>query len=432
MCSICVLFLTGYEILGAIRQGKDLFALVASTEQYVSSVTTSLAAVVSEDDDRHKVISRGLLPRESHECTAAAVQHQLATACQTAYAGRHNLPPLFPLLRLHLPDARTLIDIGANKGLVSLRWLQLWRPNAWQAPTPAEYANDWIARYWARHNLTKSQTGSRCGVTSMCVKLNLTEQQWLETAAPILATHQAGHVEKDPFMVHSFEPSIPVYNMHPEFLNQTKFDALRQHWKWHRIAAFDDDSEMYFSQFWNEGSGINLQNTQRTPNTLVAKLDTLALQDHLFHRDGWDNSDVDNIVIDVLKIDAEGVDARVMVGAAELLQRHAIRVVMWETPNNFPLHFPATMGGPAFTFGELIDRLDGVGMTCYFPGQRGQTMIRLTSCAAQQVADTVCHASPHCPYRTCKLQHSNALCVHRQRASTLYAALEKASLVYGV
>ena len=56
---------------------------------------------------------------------------EAATTCPDAgHAGRCNLDSVWDLVRAMMPNACTLVDVGANKGLVSARWLELWRPEA--------------------------------------------------------------------------------------------------------------------------------------------------------------------------------------------------------------------------------------------------------------------------------------------------------------
>jgi hypothetical protein len=102
-------------------------------------------------------------------------------------------------------------------------------------------------------------------------------------------------------------------------------------------------------------------------------------------------------VIDVLKIDAEQVDAKVLAGASRLLKENHIRVIMWETPNDFPITtFLDWFGGAVGSFGALISELDQyAGMTCYFPGSKNK-MIKITGCWESLMEAPVCKNS-NCP-----------------------------------
>jgi hypothetical protein len=351
------------------------------------------------------------------------------------------LVEVFTLIRFHLPNAQLLIDIGANKGLVSARWLELWRPN-WNV-TSLLYAKNVVKPYFALHEKTK-EAGHECGVTSMCDNApDESERQALDRFAPVLSRDKQ---TTDSLVTHSFEPSQHLHTMHEEHLSKLPSSPsgssfrLRDHWKWHRIAASNWDGNVYFEALWNEGSSMKRLDAAKEPNTRSATLDMLAYQDKLFTT----NDNKENLMIDVLKIDAEQVDAKVLVGASRLLAEGRIRVVMWETPNDFPLNFPAWFAAgtppegqgqethPVPDFGSLIQLLnERAGMTCYFPGTDYKAIRTTgTTCWTALVGAPKCENN-YCPYGSgCPVAHSNALCVNREAAPLLYQALEASSLIY--
>lgn len=340
-------------------------------------------------------------------CSVSEGERQNERHC-TYFGGRHNLKGAFTLIRRHLPQASLFIDIGANKGLVSSRWLELWRPEL--DINPKKYATTVVDAYFKLRNVTRQQSGHACGVTNMCDAPNPTEQAELAQMAPIPPLAR-------PLVIHSFEPSSHLFLMHQWFLNNTESPTVRSHWKWHRIATSDVDTQLYFEQLWHEGSKINTA-TSKEPNTRAARLDTLAYHDKLFG---------ENVMIDVLKIDAETVDAHVLTGASRLLEEQRIRLVMWETPNSFPINFTQAMGGIVKSFPQLIDTLDRyAGMTCYFPGTGGRAM-KMTGCMEAFKKAPRCSGG-NCPYENCGPDHSNAMCVHRVLAKPLYEAMEVGAL----
>lgn len=427
-----VAFYLGYSWRAAedILTSCTIGGSIETTTPSLSEIFWDPKKMTDNDDDNH-------VDYHQPVCTKEQRTFQIEAGCQY-YGGRHNLKAIFPLLRQFIPQATVLIDVGANKGLVSARFFELWRPQI-GVPLPKEYAQQVVKRYWQMHRITKM--GNECGVTYMCDKVNQTEINYLQSVAPIPLQYD----NDDPFIVHSFDPS-PNINIHLDYLQNYTNDnpKIAKHWKWHRIAASDKDEQVYFDQRWDEGGSINTQ-TKQLPNTRAAKLDTLAFQDKLF------GPITNDFMIDVLKIDAESVDAQVLAGAGRLMQQNRIRVVMWETPNNFPL--TVHLGGASSTSGPLkgssnsitdndeniivvvngftqfIELLDQTfGMTCYFPGT-DQRMIRLTSCETETLRTTLCKNSPHCPFPNgCKVEQSNALCVHRRQAEALYKHLESQSV----
>ena len=385
---------------------------------------------------------------ETQHCTATQMDQQLKAACDV-YAGRHNLPAVFPWLRYYLPNATLLIDVGANKGLVSARWLELWRPQL--GVTPQQYVTEHVGPSLDALGLDR-KAQRVCGITHMCHDVNQTEREWLARESPIgrMANHHHDG-RTDTFTVHSLEPSAVLYQLNAAYaangttvVKQTltsflaslkRHPTLGQHWQWHNIATSDENTVAPFPSLASEAGSLEFfvdgdAETIMIP-TRVATLDTLALEDRLFDKESV--NDKHNLIIDVLKIDAEAVDARVVVGARTLLQQQRIRVLMWETPNSFPLIWDNNNNNNNNTtiihdFGQFMDHMDTLGLSCYFPGLH-QRVIRLTACDAMRTSRHMCSRTDYCPYHQCFLQFSNVLCVHRVLAPGLYAALERQSLV---
>jgi FkbM family methyltransferase len=324
------------------------------------------------------------------------------------------MEPFWKFLRFHMPDARTFADVGANKGLVSACWLNLWRPDF--NITSKQYSRDVVQPYFSKQEDPKGKKEAKgvCGVTNMCSDLDPKELKLLWEYAPA-TPDSAPDSPVHSFKVHSFEPSPPVFEMHKEFRElEHVSDELRSAWNWHRLAVSDSVGEVYFDGLWNEGSTI-ARNSKETPNTKSVTLDSLATE--LFG----------DRIIDVLKIDAENFDGQVVAGAARLLKEHRIRFVSWESPNRFPMEIPE-WSTTIHNFKEFIEAMEKhAGMTCYFPGH-GNKMIKLTGCMAS-VGERC--KSNSCPYKDCGVDHSNTACVDPNLAVSLARAMEAQALIYG-
>jgi FkbM family methyltransferase len=390
-----------------LRNGSVVMRVAASSSSTTRVVFPTMPVTISceehnksithnnndddDDDDRYY--------EEEQSCTAQERSYQAATYC-SIYMGRHNLIPFFPLLRLHMPEATLLVDVGANKGLVSSRWLELWRPELNQ--TALQHAN-FVRRYVLEHAPAGTHD-AWCGVSHMCTKPNLVERAYLAQCAPVVPTTP---LEGDPenaqapqFEIYSFEPSPHLYIMQQMYMSTMASESLRAAWKWFPFAASDEVKQVHFAAKWNEGSQIikgeggataAVNSSDNDKNAIwTVTLDLLAEHYPPRHHHQDDNNvkqvsnnsnsnhatNIPNLfgnrTIDILKIDAEGVDAAVLVGASHLLLQQRIRVMMWETPNFYPLHFPDdAFGGAAAAvtdFGQLIHRLDVyANMTCTFP-----------------------------------------------------------------
>jgi len=379
----------------------------------------------------------------SLHCTRVHIETQLSDWCET-YAGRHNIPDVLAILRYLLPNASTFVDVGANKGLLSARILELWRPQ-WNI-TSQYYARSFVIPYFESLKSQNLSVDTRpCGVTDMCKPAEV--HDWMKQYGSSIVRDDYSSLsaamtdeKEDAFVIHSIEPSPPIFDMHMVYQNNASMcsDVIRRHWKWHRLAASNVNGIVQFRAEIHEGGAISTGKGGGLVDVVSTTLDAVS---------GYGNSDLNNqdqeqgitndhsmpdllrkdIVIDVLKIDAENFDAQVVEGAAQLLSNHRIRVLFWETPSRFPVHM---FGRNITTFAEMVDALDHFAtMNCYFPGVEGR-MIKVTGgCFTPELATASC-SSRHCPHKACKVEHSNAMCVSRQAAAEVARAFETHAIVY--
>jgi FkbM family methyltransferase len=351
-------------------------------------------------------------PQEPFRCSAEQASLQSESWCRH-FAGRHNMEPFWKLLRFHMPDARTFADVGANKGLVSARWLNLWRPEL--NITSKRYSSDVVQPYFSKQEdpKGKKEGDHPCGVTPMCNDIDPKELKLLWECAPA-TPDSSPNTPVHSFQIHSFEPSPPIFELHKEFGESDRAsDKLRSAWNWHRLAVSNVVGEVYFNGLWNEGSSIEA-NSKETPNTKSVTLDSVA--EEIFG----------DRIIDILKIDAENFDGQVVAGAARLLKEHRIRFITWESPNRFPMEIPE-WSITVKNFKEFIDAMEEhAGMTCYFPGHENK-MIKVTGCM-----DSVWEKckSNSCPYKDCPVDFSNTACVDPNLAVSLARAMEAQALIY--
>ena len=449
-----------------------------------------ITLLVSAEGD---VASADVAPQEDW-CAAHMLAHR-----KCPKNSRCNLEPLWTMAREWMPDACTFVDVGANKGLVSARWLNLWRPSA--GVTSADYANKFVKPYFDQHKVP----ARHCGVCSVCQNVD-------PTVADLVKRVPAPRCgESDNFTIHSFEPSKPLTAMHATLHAQLSTEAQRQ-WKWYPYAVSDVIAQVVFTSEWHEGGKINrggkapalrshsattatpptppqpppppisatpppppppatpISATPAPPPPLPATpisatpppppppaTRTPSLEPPPA-RAAAPPSDVTNVTraltvvprskpprrpkipaapqsgktdcttldaldargvfggrrIDVLKIDAEGVDLLVVRGAEALLRAGRVSFLMWETPNSEIQLF----GERVTNLASLATRLDTVNMSCYIPGS---PTIPLTGCAGA----TFDKLRARCAPLNEKIDHSNAACVHRVHARALYEAFER-------
>ena len=138
----------------------------------------------------------------------------------------------------------------------------------------------------------------------------------------------------------------------------------------------------------------------------VTTLDRFAKRHNFFEGAG----------IDIIKIDAEGVDGKVLAGASSLIQAQKIQVLVWENPiSNYPLTIMLEDGIRKETiesFEGLISFLDRVGgLECFMPFQHKRVIsLRYWKDALFEPENT--------KLRT-KLMRGNPICIHRKKLPEL-------------
>jgi hypothetical protein len=122
---IAAAFIVAVQTYGGTMPTKGLREVY--TGMVLTSDDTANCVKALAIDEIFAAPVKGLLspPQEPFQCSAEQTSTQSESWCRH-FAGRHNLKPFWKLLRFHMPDARTFADVGANKGLVSARFFNLW------------------------------------------------------------------------------------------------------------------------------------------------------------------------------------------------------------------------------------------------------------------------------------------------------------------
>ena len=314
-------------------------------------------------------------------------------------------------MRQHIPDVRVLIDVGANKGLVSAELLWLWLPEL-NINTYTYVPR--IQQYFDKNNATNKADGSRANPGGPCGS---------GAPKPVHRGPFPPRTAGAPLTLHSFEPSLVLHTMALELVQQVVPTERKGLWQWHGVAMSNDEAAaagtVTFESKWGGAFGLarpvpfTTQSTFAQPNTPITPLPHTQptsidpppppLNSHNYPTEGsainkgatfgiageineisvttldrFAKEDEDGELlahgIDVLKIDAEGSDSEVIQGAAGLISEKKVRVLVYESPLKYPLEM-VTAG--AFTstptkkslhsFSELAAYLDEAGMDCYIP-----------------------------------------------------------------
>ena len=314
------------------------------------------------------------------------------------------------IIRKHFPDVTTVFDVGANKGLVSAQILSLWRPDLWVKP---EILVTHLRSYFTEHNIINNT--NPCGPCSCPPFVELDSGPYQPRS---LGT---------PLKVHSIEPSKNLAAVSRS--TAAKLFANATHlWTWHLVAMSDSPGELYFDTRWGEGSmlvqGVALGTMEETEanktwhkNTrygngelrkvAVSTVDLFAARHNVKS-------------IDILKIDAEGVDLKVLVGSKEFLAGHKIKLVVWEMPvGPFPVTFLTEAGRERLvvSYEDLIGYFNvTAGMDCFMPLQGGV------------VLDMQFWHSRFNGGEKSRLDRGNMVCVSRQHLPELISEFNRRSL----
>ena len=226
----------------------------------------------------------------SNATTVDGAQHarrcELETGiCATFQAG------LWDLLRDHWPRGEQLVvaDVGANKGFFSSRALAVFAPRCGVDPNLVRSA---VCAYLKARDLAEEAEGS-CNTGY--------------DGAPLPTDGAPCGLDT---VVHSFEPSPPLYRM-ATALQRAVFPETLPAWRWHGAALSDYEGSSTFHALWNEGSYLR-QRVRGSGRRLTENATSVVV--NVTTLDAWTaRHGVERIGL--LKIDAEGHDLAVVDGA---------------------------------------------------------------------------------------------------------------------
>lgn len=260
------------------------------------------------------------------------------------------------LIHTHIPDASTFIDIGSNKGYTSVRFFHLWKPTL--NLTPASW---------------KKKSGVECGACNDCLE---------DTTA--IVTNPCDNPDLN------FKTSNPNLQ-HGLLSNGINLCAAIQNEM--QVMAFDGNEDLvvkmdYNIKNWNIGKnkwtvdhaaftgmctpGETLrfnpageQGSISSSGSMTAPCKTVT--------DVFNERKLNHV--DILKIDTEGHDGNVILGARSPLYTGKITVVMFE----YHVHWPEGK------LDEVMSLFDQSGYVCYREGKN--FLLRWTGCMSDTVSE---------------------------------------------
>lgn len=151
-------------------------------------------------------------------------------------------------MRKHIPDVRVLVDVGANKGLVSAELLWLWAPEL--NINTGTYVPQ-IQQYFDEKQATNKADGTRANPGGPCGS---------GSPKAISRGPFPPRTVGTPLTLHSFEPSLYLHKMGLELVKKVVPLERQGLWRWHGVAMSNDETAaggtVTFESKWGGAFGM--------------------------------------------------------------------------------------------------------------------------------------------------------------------------------
>ena len=258
----------------------------------------------------------------------------------------------------------TIVLIGANKGYGVAAFLDFFAPEL--ATTPASLYKRLHARYG-------ESVGGLCGMCEDCKVAHVGRRVSRECTLP--SGERVGAAAAFPIELHALEPLPANFEMITFGLGGVGGGAgagVRLHL--HQAAAVGDPAltsvPFMVCSPGEEGCGVVLEGSSDAAWAHAPKERRGALQNVTATTVDAFASRLAAPVIDVLTVDAEGLDPDVLVGAEGLLRSQRVRLLEFEY--NWQRSWEKT------TLQSVVEKLDGFGYDCFL--MQHQFLLRATGC----------------------------------------------------
>lgn len=266
----------------------------------------------------------------------------------------------FQLAQRELPCATTFLDIGGNKGYTAVELLAHWAPRAgvslsswWRA-----HVNDSSLPQWTDELRKGRRIGWHCGSCHEC----------LSQPSP---TRACGNGRSPGVQIHSFDGSPTHVRVArrvwlERFAAQARAGASAE-WRYvHTAVADKGGGFVHFSGVSSELGSIVATGNAAAKNALTRTVRVPVTTVDAYVR-------AHKLAVDVLKIDTEGHDGIVLLGANETLAQPSLKLVFFEYAVALPWFERRD------TFARALAVLEQNEFECFLVGLLART-VRLTGC----------------------------------------------------
>ena len=365
---------------------------------------------------------RSHVHHSGYHCTEEEIAYQFEYI-DLVWPSICDSPTIWRLAQLAIPDANVFIDVGGNRGYTAAKIFGLWTPghNLNRRSLKRSILEDSEKyTYINKNNLdTVCGDGGTEDLAVFCIggsQLYNFACQHRRSIKVFSFDGQFLHINNTRDTIYRHFPEL-----HP---NTSEYTGLKSSWEYIHAAmvgpSFENYTYGYFSSVTDE-SGALRKWKQGDIIPEKSSIVPLLTVDQFVKNRGIKT-------VDVLKVDAEGMDDEVIKGAYKTLHYHHVKMIEFEC-------FECGVD----RWQKLFKVLDlNYGFDCYLAGPFN-LLVRITNCwnnsLAYDIKRPLCAQKAEAGYFNCTEERvadqrlaGNGYCAHRYRASALAKMFDDMSL----
>lgn len=302
-----------------------------------------------------------------HTCSSQEVEQQMLDYKAPSICAETEP---YKVAQLIWPEASVFVDIGVNRGFISTLLFSLWGGGD-HSISPLNQFDIYQKHGYFRNNRNPGgvcHSAFNYGYPLYCPTKNRKESGFCAVKNDI----HLYSIDGSPFIISSLQDVISNrHSPHISDMWKVKNFAMSDTTG---FAEFTAQNDTYMSGF--EGGGITAKKGKHTRATERVPMTTL---------DDFANTYIEQKHVDIVKIDAEGYDTQVILGAHKMLHERKVGIVTWES-------------GPPIKLKQNLKYLSSQKFDCYSPDWKG--FVKLTGgCVSrlQRGGNVFCVSRVHAP-----------------------------------